>query len=30
MRGDIGDDAYHVVEEELDWSELSASAHGSG
>lgn len=26
LQGDIGDDAYHVLEEEFDWAELSAEA----
>jgi Na+/H+ antiporter len=26
LQGTIGDDAYHVLEEELDWAELSAGA----
>ena len=24
LRGEIGDDAYHILEEEFDWAELSA------
>ena len=26
--GRIGDDAFHILEEELDWSELHAAPHG--
>jgi hypothetical protein len=28
ITGEIGDDAYHVLEEELDWAEMSAGATG--
>jgi len=27
-RGEIGDDAFHRIEEQLDWNELSAGQHG--
>jgi CPA1 family monovalent cation:H+ antiporter len=28
ISGEIGDDAYHVLEEEFDWAEMSAGAPG--
>jgi len=28
ISGEIGDDAYHVLEEEFDWAEMSAGAQG--
>jgi CPA1 family monovalent cation:H+ antiporter len=30
MQGDIGDDAFHVLEEEFDWAELSAATARGG
>jgi len=29
VRGEIGDQAYHRVEEEIDWAELDAAPAGS-
>jgi CPA1 family monovalent cation:H+ antiporter len=29
IRGEIGDEAYHRVEEEIDWAELDAAPAGS-